>query len=60
MSKINRNKIEQFLQWEGGQRLFNFAYSIGAALMYIKYHLLKNEKALSYIQYHQHIIHQLQ
>lgn len=33
MSKINRNKIEQFLQWEGGQRLFNFAYSIGAAVV---------------------------
>ncbi len=33
MSKINRNKIEQFLQWEGGQRLFNFAYSIGAAIV---------------------------
>lgn len=33
MTKINRNKIEQFLQWEGGQRLFNFAYSIGAAIV---------------------------
>lgn len=33
MPKINRNKIEQFLQWEGGQRLFNFAYSIGAAVV---------------------------
>lgn len=30
---INKNKIEQFLQWEGGQRLFNFAYSIGAAIV---------------------------
>ncbi|MCF0219563.1 MAG: gliding motility protein GldL [Muribaculaceae bacterium] len=30
---INRNKIEQFLQWEGGQRLFNFAYSMGAAIV---------------------------
>lgn len=28
-----RNKIEQFLQWEGGQRLFNFAYSVGAAIV---------------------------
>lgn len=33
MGKINRNKIEHFLQWEGGQRLFNFAYSIGAAIV---------------------------
>jgi len=33
MGKINRNKIEQFLQWEGGQRLFNFAYSVGAAIV---------------------------
>ena len=30
---IKRNKIEQFLQWEGGQRLFNFAYSVGAAIV---------------------------
>lgn len=33
MAQINKNKIEQFLQWEGGQRLFNFAYSIGAAIV---------------------------
>ena len=33
MARINKNKIEQFLQWEGGQRLFNFAYSIGAAVV---------------------------
>ena len=33
MAHINKNKIEQFLQWEGGQRLFNFAYSIGAAIV---------------------------
>jgi len=30
---INRNKIEQFMHWEGGQRLFNFAYSMGAAIV---------------------------
>lgn len=28
-----RNSIEKFLSWEGGQRLFNFAYSIGAAIV---------------------------
>ena len=28
-----KNSIEKFLQWEGGQRLFNFAYSIGAAIV---------------------------
>lgn len=33
MARINKTKIEQFLQWEGGQRLFNFAYSIGAAIV---------------------------
>ena len=33
MGKINKNAIERFLQWEGGQRLFNFCYSIGAAVV---------------------------
>ena len=28
-----KNSIEKFLSWEGGQRLFNFAYSIGAAIV---------------------------
>lgn len=28
-----KNSIEKFLKWEGGQRLFNFAYSIGAAIV---------------------------
>ena len=34
-NKKNRkkNSIEKFLSWEGGQRLFNFAYSIGAAIV---------------------------
>ncbi len=35
MGKVEKykNSIEKFLQWEGGQRLFNFAYSIGAAIV---------------------------
>ncbi|MDE5960704.1 MAG: gliding motility protein GldL [Duncaniella sp.] len=34
MTKDNfRNKIETIMTWEGGQRLFNFAYSIGAAIV---------------------------
>lgn len=34
MGKINiRTKIDNLLRWEGGQRLFNFAYSIGAAIV---------------------------
>ncbi|MBQ3604869.1 MAG: gliding motility protein GldL [Muribaculaceae bacterium] len=35
MGKKNKSKnsIEKFLSWEGGQRLFNFAYSIGAAIV---------------------------
>ena len=33
MSRINKNKLQQFLQWEGGQRFFNFCYSIGAAIV---------------------------
>ena len=35
MGKVEKykNRIEKFLQWEGGQRLFNFAYSIGAAIV---------------------------
>ncbi len=33
MALFSKNKIERFLQWEGGQRLFNFAYSIGAAIV---------------------------
>lgn len=28
-----KSKIETILRWEGGQRLFNFAYSIGAAIV---------------------------
>lgn len=35
MGKIKqyKNSVEQFLSWEGGQRFFNFAYSIGAAIV---------------------------
>ncbi|MBQ5926182.1 MAG: gliding motility protein GldL [Paludibacteraceae bacterium] len=33
MGKFKKNSIEKFLSWEGGQRLFNFAYSIGAAIV---------------------------
>lgn len=33
LNKKYRNSIEQFLSWEGGQRFFNFAYSIGAAIV---------------------------
>lgn len=35
MKKIEqyKNRVEQFLSWEGGQRFFNFAYSIGAAIV---------------------------
>ena len=35
MGKVEKykNSIEKFLQWEGGQRLFNFAYSIGSAIV---------------------------
>ncbi len=35
MAKIRKyaNSIERFLQGEGGQRFFNFAYSIGAAVV---------------------------
>ena len=34
MTKDNfSNKIETIMTWEGGQRLFNFAYSIGAAIV---------------------------
>lgn len=32
-NKKHKNSIEKFLSWEGGQRLFNFAYSIGAAIV---------------------------
>ena len=32
-SNKKKNSIEKFLSWEGGQRLFNFAYSIGAAIV---------------------------
>lgn len=28
-----QSKIETIMRWEGGQRLFNFAYSIGAAIV---------------------------
>ena len=28
-----QTKIETIMRWEGGQRLFNFAYSIGAAIV---------------------------
>ncbi len=28
-----RTKLDSLLEWEGGQRLFNFAYSIGAAIV---------------------------
>lgn len=31
-SKI-KTKLDTLLEWEGGQRLFNFAYSIGAAIV---------------------------
>lgn len=31
--KKYKNSIERFLHWEGGQRFFNFAYSIGAAIV---------------------------
>ncbi len=31
--KQYKNSIERFLHWEGGQRFFNFAYSIGAAIV---------------------------
>lgn len=34
MGKVNiKSKIGNLLEWEGGQRLFNFAYSIGAAIV---------------------------
>ena len=35
MGKVEKYKsgIKRFFQWEGGQRLFNFAYSIGAAIV---------------------------
>ncbi len=33
MAKISKNKIHQFLAWEGGQRFFNFCYSVGAAVV---------------------------
>ncbi len=33
MARINKNKVQQFLAWEGGQRFFNFCYSIGAAIV---------------------------
>lgn len=34
MTKDNiKNKIGTIMTWEGGQRLFNFAYSIGAAIV---------------------------
>ncbi|MCM1163249.1 MAG: gliding motility protein GldL [Muribaculaceae bacterium] len=28
-----KNKIDTIMTWEGGQRLFNFAYSVGAAIV---------------------------
>lgn len=28
-----KSKIETIMTWEGGQRLFNFAYSVGAAIV---------------------------
>ncbi len=33
MTRISKNKIQKFLSWEGGQRFFNFCYSIGAAIV---------------------------
>ncbi|MDE6485743.1 MAG: gliding motility protein GldL [Duncaniella sp.] len=31
--EIIKSKLNRLLSWEGGQRLFNFAYSIGAAIV---------------------------
>lgn len=33
MGNKHKSGIKRFFQWEGGQRLFNFAYSIGAAIV---------------------------
>ena len=33
MGKTNKSGLRRLFSWEGGQRLFNFAYSIGAAIV---------------------------